>query len=745
MNADSFPGDGVTKSSPRPPRDKRSAAWPVLVGAAVMALYVALLPFIARVWRTTGDEPHYLLAAHSLVTDLDLDLSNNYQQLDYLAFYYSRDITPQARTTAGGGQILNHYPGLSVLIAPAYALGGRLGVLLMQAILGGLLAGITFRLAAHISRDERAALVATLAVAFSPPLLMYLYLVYPELIGALLSAVVLYYLVGVSEMGRGGEAAVLLSLMALPWLNRRFIPLAVILALLLVWAWRERPGRRWRPLAVTLVSVGLLLWFNSRLAAPVRADITAPVGAAGLWLRLGRGIGWLLDQQRGLLIYGPVYLSAAGGLLPLSKRPVRSWATVLPFLLAWGVTTVAGGFWIAWEMGPRYLVVGLPGLAPLLALAWRRPLWRWAGLGLLLISLVNSLVIIRHFELPYKSSLPLFYREKSGLPLTEMLPDLAGYARLEPDIAHAPAGQPVRLIEPMPLALPFGHYRLAWPVQVESGLPPESELLRISVKFGGGGLLFNQTVTAAELSDGRVSHAFLNPRPDYRRTPMILHAVSSGRSEIRAGPLRLAPNPLYAWFLPYLILGLIIAGAIWLPAPATSGPERRLPPLPGWTALLLAGLMVLAAGGYLLWQQSRDSRAYEAVDLAHYVGRAVADPGAAGRAWRVDPAVDPPQKAIYGPFEFYGPGRYHVTFRIKALAPIPAETVLARLRVGATANMKELAVQPLRADHFTGPNIYHEFVLPVENPRRQALSFEVAYTGQAALLIDTVTIARQEP
>ena len=131
-----------------------------MVGLVVMAIYFVLTPYVARTWRTTGDEPHYLLAAHSLVVDRDLDLANNYDRLDYLAFYFSKDIIPQIRTDAAGQQILNHHLGLPFLIAPAYALGGRLGVLVFQAVLAGFLALITFKLAAAVARDEMAALVA---------------------------------------------------------------------------------------------------------------------------------------------------------------------------------------------------------------------------------------------------------------------------------------------------------------------------------------------------------------------------------------------------------------------------------------------------------------------------------------------------------------------------------------------------------------------------------------------------------
>jgi hypothetical protein len=48
--------------------------------------------------------------------------------------------------------------------------------------------------------------------------------------------------------------------------------------------------------------------------------------------------------------------------------------------------------------------------------------------------------------------------------------------------------------------------------------------------------------------------------------------------------------------------------------------------------------------------------------------------------------------------------------------------------------------QPLLSSHFSGDDRYHLFVVTVNNPRRQALSFEVYYSGEAALLIDEVVV-----
>ncbi|MBE7553408.1 MAG: hypothetical protein HS126_20245 [Anaerolineales bacterium] len=767
----------------------QNPAWAVWVGAFVLTTYLGLLPFVERTWRATGDEPHYLLTTHSLVHDGDFDLANNYAQLDYLNFYFSKDITPQIRLGPSGQQILDHQLALPVLVAPAYALAGREGVLLFQVLLGALLAALTFKLAWLVSQDEFASLLATLFVALSPPLLMYNYLVYPEMLGAVLTTLVLYYAVSQNRATPASFVLILFSLITLPWLNRRFVPLAMLLALLIVWAWRgELRGWKARRLeggatlffpAATVLSIGLLLWFNSQLIEVGQADITAPTITSLFWDRVGRGlVGWLVDQQRGMFIFAPIYIFAGWGLPFLLKDHLRQrhWWVILPFLLSLGVTAVAGGFWIAWELGPRFLVVALPGLAPLLALAWRiysrHKVWRGLALLLFGLSLSNTLVILQNPELPYKSSLPLYYAEKFGLPLTEWLPDLAAYERIGPateaisteaqivdesgEMAWlAQPGSPVSLVRSGPLPdLSFGHYHLTWQLRTDPGVAPDTELVRLSLKTSGGGQIFNKIITAADLpadgSYGQLSYSWLNPNVDRWRTPLVLNAVSSGKARVWAKGILFTPDPFYGWLWPYLLLAILLAAALlaWfrhrhenVSLVLSQQRNRR-----GGVAVVLWGLTLIlpvTAGGWLVYQQQQSSQTYTAAELSHLAGRAVADPQAAGgQAWLVDPQFDPPQKAIYGPFQIFDAGRYRVAFRLKLPQAAATDQDLARLEVAATANFDRLITQALRAEHFSKPNIYHDFVLTVANPRRQALSFEVYYLGVAPLSVDRVTITR---
>ncbi|MCB0164796.1 MAG: hypothetical protein KDI79_11250 [Anaerolineae bacterium] len=788
-SAPAIRGISVVSRHSRLQTKSHDVVWLALVGVCVSAVYLVLLPYLVRTWRTTGDEPHYLLTAHSLVHDGDFDLRNNYDQFDYLDFYFSKDIARQVRYDSAGAEILDHYLGLPVLIAPAYALGGRFGVLAFQAMLAGLLAVITFKLAWSVSEDIGAALIGTLFVFFSPPLLFYPYLVYPELIAALLVTISLYFIITPKPTGFGA-AILVASLIILPWLNRRFIPLALVLALLTCWSYWSGPltgtnrlftlfkNLKLGLLAVglTCLSIGLLWWVNSHLSAPARVDIAIPATGVLLWTRLTRGIGWLVDQQRGLFILAPIYILGVWSLPVLGRAFWRSrnWLLLVPFILSLGLTAAAGGFWIAWEVGPRFLVVALPALAPLLALAWRtyRHSMLFVSLTILLgaVSVINGIVILRQPELPYKSSLPIFYSTLFHLPLTDWLPNLGDYETIAPNLANDPAGQVIQqdgeslwiasggqstpLIAATPLeALSFGHYRLRWPVQVAPGLPPETELLRLSIKHLGGGQVFYKTITAADLpADGRfglVDESFFNPNPDRWRTAMVLQATATGQGDLRAQAIRITPDPLYAWILPYFYLAFIVASAVWLWY--RSGRERssRSAP-PAWPVavpipfLWAAALTIpVAAIGYLSWQQHLSSHTYDVAGFQHFVGQPITDAAALDhRAWLVDPAVDPPQKAIYGPFDIYDAGHYQVTFRLKLSQPVDTTEPVARLQVAATANFEELVTQSLPAQAFSQPNQYQNFTLTIDNPRRQALSFEVYYLGLAPLAVDQVTITK---
>ena len=84
---------------------------------AVASLVLGL--FYVNLKLATGDEPHYLVIAQSLLKDGDLKIENNHRRGDYRAFF-GGELRPDYLQRGRNGEIYSiHAPGLPVLVAPA--------------------------------------------------------------------------------------------------------------------------------------------------------------------------------------------------------------------------------------------------------------------------------------------------------------------------------------------------------------------------------------------------------------------------------------------------------------------------------------------------------------------------------------------------------------------------------------------------------------------------------------------------
>ena len=148
---------------------------PVLRSAALFALLLGVYAATAGLdaaggLRFAGDEPHYLLAAESIVSDRDIDLRDEYLRAEYRD-WHSRPLSTDGQLVEGR----LHEPqglGFPLLIAPAYALGGAEGVELFLAAIAALAVALAYRLALRVVPDPWA-LGAALAVGLSPPFIAY--------------------------------------------------------------------------------------------------------------------------------------------------------------------------------------------------------------------------------------------------------------------------------------------------------------------------------------------------------------------------------------------------------------------------------------------------------------------------------------------------------------------------------------------------------------------------------------------
>jgi hypothetical protein len=367
---------GALAASAFVPRPRLPPATPrVLLAAAWVFLLAVGLSYTMRL-RVSGDEPHYLLMAQSLWREGDLDLRDNLEREDWRE-YTPGPIAPHyGAPRADGRPYPAHSPGLPVLLAPLYALGGRALCVVALTLAAAALGLETWRAARRLAADEEAALLAW-ALVLVPPASFYSFEIYTEVPAALALALAVR-LVLTGPGARGAATAALLA-SALPWLHLKMIPAAVAVAVAAMWHLRGRARAVFLATAAA-VAAGFFVYYHAifGVASPLAIYGGVPRDADGSPLRALAGL--LLDRSFGLLPFAPVFLIALAGLGRLVR--LRAWehlllgaAVILP-VLPWRM-------WWGGQCPPaRFLVPLLPLLA--LALAARIAVsrtglarWRW--------------------------------------------------------------------------------------------------------------------------------------------------------------------------------------------------------------------------------------------------------------------------------------------------------------------------------------------------------------------------------
>lgn len=367
------------------------ALWLVLLGA-----YAATLGLDAFGDSDyAGDEPHYLLAAASLVDDGDVDVRDELAGRAYEDFYpYA--LEPHGRVR-DGRLIEPHGIGFAALIAPAFALAGATGVELFMAALTALAVALAYRLALRVVPDPWA-LGAALAVGLSPPFLAYGTAVYPELAaGAALAGAALLALRLDARPARGEAFCCFALLGLLPWLGAKFAPAGIVIGVVAARGlWRARR----RTLAVgavelSLFSAALCVGLNEALyggATPYAADVPGETATdasfpAGYLARAYRLVALFLDRDYGVLRWAPVLALAFVGAWLLRRSRRERVARALPgvreveltaslcaaalgaqLLVAAFLAPTMFGFWFP----GRHLLAALPLAVPLVGWGLRR-------------------------------------------------------------------------------------------------------------------------------------------------------------------------------------------------------------------------------------------------------------------------------------------------------------------------------------------------------------------------------------
>jgi len=185
-----------------------------------------------------GDEGHYLIQAHSLFHDGDLDLRNNIKSAGKLD-HQRMHISPFSRDNAGYSW---HPPGLSFMLALVWPLGIA-GHHFMLGLFSGLAMAGTYMLARQMGAGRRDAWMVVMLLGFGTFWGVYSSRALPEVLGAALT-VWGYYLCGWQrDRPVHAIAGTAFCIGALPWVHTRFLPVALLIMALFSWRIITGPQR----------------------------------------------------------------------------------------------------------------------------------------------------------------------------------------------------------------------------------------------------------------------------------------------------------------------------------------------------------------------------------------------------------------------------------------------------------------------------------------------------------------------
>ncbi len=282
--------------------------------------YLALGIWTTTVYPPTGDEPHYLLMTHSLWHEGDLDLTDNMQRKDFQEFYPATELdfhyaTPPAQ---GKKMISKHFPLVSLIVLPGYALLGRTGAVLIIVLFAATIALSLYHLGLSFGFSRSEAVTAWAVAVLGMPLAVYFDLIYTELPATLVLLLGVWFWF---QGGRRGVWGTALSAGLLPWLYPKYIVLSALLGILWLFTPRVRIRHFLLPGVAALISgLGFVCFFNHLYGLGLSDN---PFGTFSWpWSRLAlrNALGLLIDRDFGVVSNLPALILGGAGLCLFCRK-----------------------------------------------------------------------------------------------------------------------------------------------------------------------------------------------------------------------------------------------------------------------------------------------------------------------------------------------------------------------------------------------------------------------------------------
>ena len=360
----------ILRFSAFPPRRRAF----ILFLASFLIYQAAAFIIVSRGPSFSGDEPYYLLTAHSLLRDGDINVANNYARQDYFYFYSKKD-NPRLKLGIygregrdGKGSIYPiNLPGISVLMLPFYWLSrlfsGKWLTFILKTSLSfwaSLLGLQVYLYARERWERERLSLGLWALYSFSAPVLFYAVHLYPEVPIAFFAFYVFRKVSGRTPLSTVGMILCGSLLGLFPWFGLKYSFLFYPLFLVSMYFLLKEQKARLKALVFAvppLVSMVLFYIFVYSLygtfspiavyegvMSPERAEAFKQlVLGIPFRSRVDAFLDYFLDQRDGLLLYSPLYFFGLLGLVELYRRKKSDfWSLLLiglPFLLNYALFT----------------------------------------------------------------------------------------------------------------------------------------------------------------------------------------------------------------------------------------------------------------------------------------------------------------------------------------------------------------------------------------------------------------------
>lgn len=313
--------------------------------------YVILAIFWSERLGITGDEPHYLLMAKTLVEYGTLNLKKSYTDRDFYRDIYKGNLDPHVplKLLSTDKWYSIHNYGFPFLLVPIYIASKITGLsfVLSVRIFTGLLFGISllliykaFGLKCNI-RDgsEKAPLpsigtffiLTYLIVSFSFPSLFISQFIYPDIILFFAVSLAMLYSVKTTQMSNSRALVTLISVIMaiLPWLHSKYLIISFSLLTLIFFSTPR--NKKYLLLSLTgfvLSLLGLFIFYRFLYGS---YSFSAPYPyrpISGRYVFDGL-IGYFVDQRVGLFIKAPLFAFGVFEFFYLLKASRRN----IPFMI----------------------------------------------------------------------------------------------------------------------------------------------------------------------------------------------------------------------------------------------------------------------------------------------------------------------------------------------------------------------------------------------------------------------------